>query len=93
MLRKILCNFEFTTPDGRIFKAYDFYLGDTAEPKTVRHKDFTPEIVCQSLKMSEEALAKRLNTSYWDINRDKLEQNGFTFRLLEIFFYPDPKKN
>lgn len=86
-LKKVLCNFEFTYLGARHVSC-GFYLGDTANPKAVKGKDYTPIIVCQSLKISAEQLANMLKCKYWDINRDKLEKAGIIFSRLEIYFYP-----
>ncbi len=51
-LKKILCNFEFNYLGIR-YMACGFYLGDTASPKAIVGKDFTPTIVCQTLKISK----------------------------------------
>jgi len=90
-LKKILCNFEFTYLGIR-YMACAFYLGDTASPKAVANRDFTPTIVCQTLKISEEQLANLLKCKYWDINRDKLAKAGIAFTKLEIYFYPPRQK-
>ena len=89
-LRKILCNFEFTYLGIR-YMAYGFYLGDTASPRAIAGKDFTPTIVCQTLKISNEQLAGMLLCKYWDITQEKLAKAGIIFTKLEIYFYP-PKK-
>ena len=89
-LKKILCNFEFTYLGIR-YMAYAFYLGDTASPKSIVGKDYTPNIVCQTLKISNEQLANMLKCKYWDITRDKLAKAGIVFTKLDIYFYP-PKR-
>ncbi len=86
-LKKILCNYEFNYLGIR-YMACGFYLGDTANPKTVSNKDYTPSIVCQSLKITNEQLANALKCKYWDINREKLAKAGITFTKLDIYFYP-----
>ena len=87
MLRKILCDFEFIYA-GRIYKAYSFYLGDTTLPNVAKTKDVTPQIVCQSFKISIEELGKNLKVHYWDIDRHKLEQAGFQFVKIQLKFFP-----
>ena len=87
MLRKILCDFEFIYR-GRIYKAFSFYLGDTTLPKSFKTKDITPQIVCQSFKISIEALGKILQVHYWDIDRNKLELAGFKFIKIQLKFFP-----
>ena len=86
-LKKILCNYEFNY-QGIRYMACGFYLGDTANPKTVAGKDYTPAIVCQSLKITSEQLANFLKCKYWDINKDKLAKAVITFSKLDIYFYP-----
>ena len=86
-LKKILCNFEFNYM-GLRYMACGFYLGDTANPKVVNNRDYTPSIVCQTLKMSEEQLAHLLKCKYWDINQERLAKAGILFTKLEIYFYP-----
>lgn len=86
-LKKILCNFEFTYLGIR-YMACGFYLGDTASPKAVINRDYTPTIVCQTLKVSEENLANFLKCKYWDINQEKLAKAGIVFTKLDIYFYP-----
>ena len=86
-LKKILCNFEFTYVGIR-YMACGFYLGDTANPKAVIGKDYTPTIVCQTLRVSEENLANFLKCKYWDITQDKLAKAGIVFTKLDIYFYP-----
>ena len=86
-LKKILCNFEFTYLGIR-YMACGFYLGDTANPKAVIGRDYTPTIVCQTLKVSEENLANFLKCKYWDINQEKLAKAGIVFIKLDIYFYP-----
>ena len=90
-LKKILCNFEFNYLGIR-YVACGFYLGDTGNPRVVQGKDYTPVIVCQTLKISDEQLANMLKCKYWDITREKLEQAGITFTRLEIYFYPPKEK-
>ena len=87
MLRKILCDFEFIYR-GRIYKAFSFYLGDTTLPKSFKTKDITPQIVCQSFKISIEELGKILQVHYWDIDRNKLELAGFKFVKIQLKFFP-----
>ena len=86
-LKKILCNFEFNYQGSR-YMDHGFYLGDTANPKAASSKDYTPAIVCQSLKVTSEQLATLLKCKYWDITRDKLAKAGITFSRLDIYFYP-----
>lgn len=88
MLKKILCNYEFIY-NGHSFKSFGTYLGDTNNPKVAKQKDYSGDIICLALKISNEALAKMLNTKYWDINQSKIEAAGIHFRTLEIYFYPD----
>lgn len=90
-LRKILCNFEFSYLGIR-YMARAFYLGDTANPKVVAGKDFTPMIVCQTLKITNEQLAALLQCKYWDITQEKLAKAGINFLKLEIYFYPPKDK-
>lgn len=91
MLRKILCDFEFVY-QGRSYKEYGLYLGDTTIPHVAKKRDFTPEIVCQTLKLTKEELGKMIRVHYWDINRAKLELSGFIFVKLEIYFFPPLNK-
>jgi len=86
-LKKILCNFEFSYVGYR-FMACGFYLGDTANPKAVAGRDFTPVIVCQTLRITRENLANFLKCKYWDINQEKLAKAGIVFTKLDIYFYP-----
>ena len=86
-LKKILCNFEFTYLGIR-YMACGFYLGDTASPKAVIGRDYTPTIVCQTLRVTEENLANFLKCKYWDINQERLAKAGILFTKLEIYFYP-----
>ncbi|MBO4707432.1 MAG: hypothetical protein J5594_02595 [Elusimicrobiaceae bacterium] len=67
---------------------HSFYLGDTASPKSVAGKDYTPTIVCQTLKITVEQLANMLKCKYWDINKDKLAKAGIVFTKLDVYFYP-----
>lgn len=89
-LKKILCNFEFNYLGAR-FMANGFYLGDTANIKSAANKDYTPTIVCQSLKITNEKLANFLRCKYWDIDREKLAKAGIIFSKLDIYFYPPNK--
>ena len=68
--------------------ACGFYLGDTANPKVVIGRDYTPTIVCQTLRVSEENLANFLKCKYWDITQEKLAKAGIVFTKLDIYFYP-----
>ena len=86
-LKKILCNFEFTYVGIR-YMACGFYLGDTATPKAVIGRDYTPTIVCQTLRVSQENLANFLHCKYWDITQEKLAKAGIVFSKLDIYFYP-----
>lgn len=86
-LKKILCNFEFTYIGYR-FMACGFYLGDTANPKAVAGRDYTPTIVCQTLRITKENLANFLKCKYWDITQEKLAKAGIVFNKLDIYFYP-----
>lgn len=88
MLRKILANYEFVFM-GKTFKAFDLYLGDTANPKVAKQKDYSCEVVCLALKITNEELARMLNTKYWDVNSAKLEAAGIHFNMLEIHFFPE----
>lgn len=88
MLRKILCNYEFTY-QGKNYKDYGLYLGDTGQ-KHLAGKDFSGQIVCSALKMTEEELANELRCKYWDISRSKLEAQGFKFLHEELYLYPKP---
>lgn len=88
MLRKILANFEFVFM-GKTFKGFDLYLGDTTNTKVAKQKDYSCDIVCLTLKITNEELARMLNTKYWDINISKLEAAGIRFNFLEIHFFPD----
>ena len=88
MLRKILANYEFVFM-GKTFKAFDLYLGDTANPKVAKQKDYSCDVVCLALKITNEELARMLNTKYWDINSGKLEAAGIHFNMLEIHFFPE----
>ena len=90
-LKKILCNFEFTYLGIR-YMACGFYLGDTASPKVIVGKDYTPTIVCQTLKVSNEQLANFLKCKYWDITQEKLAKAGIVFSKLDIYFYPPREK-
>lgn len=89
MLRKVLCNYEFIY-EGITHKAYGEYLGDTSNVNSAKTKDYSSEVACKALKMGTEELAKMLNMKYWDISKFKLEQSGFKFVQIEIFFYPKP---
>ena len=89
-LKKILCDFEFSYLGSR-YMGNGFYLGDTANPRSVVGKDFTPIIVCQSLKITNERLANFLKCKYWDIDQEKLAKAGITFSRLDIYFYPPNK--
>lgn len=73
---------------GARYNSYGFYLGDTASVKCIVGKDFTPTIVCQTLKISNEQLANFLKCKYWDITQDKLAKAGIVFTRLDIYFYP-----
>lgn len=93
MLRKILIDFEFVF-QGKVYKEYGAYLGDTAVPRVAKTKDYTPQIVCYALKMSGEELGKTIRCAYWDINKNKLELAGFAFVRIEMNFFPPlDKKN
>ena len=87
MLRKILIDYEMIY-QGKIYKEYGVYLGDTAIPKAAKQKDFTPQIVCYALKVTGEELGKMVKTHYWDINKAKLEKSGFVFVKINMTFYP-----
>ena len=87
MLRKMLCDFEFIYA-GRIYKAFGFYIGDTTVPHIAKTKDITPQIVCQSFKISIEELGKILRVHYWDIDKHKLELAGFKFVKIQLKFFP-----
>lgn len=87
MLRKILIDYEFVL-NGKTYKEYGVYLGDTAIPKAAKQKDFTPQIACYALKVTGEELGKMLKAHYWDINKAKLEKYGFVFVKTNISFYP-----
>ncbi len=87
MLRKILCDFEFIYK-GKIYKAFNFYLGDTNRPQAAKTKDYTPQIVCKSFKIGTEELGKILKVHYWDIDKNKLERAGFKFIKIHIKFSP-----
>lgn len=89
-LKKILCNFEFNYSGSR-YMGNGFYLGDTANPKVALNKDYTPMVVCQTLKISSEQLGNYLKCKYWDINQDKLAKAGIVFSKLDIYFYPPNK--
>lgn len=91
MLRKILCDFEFIY-QGKTYKEYGLYLGDTTIPHVAQKKDFTTQIICQTLKMTEEELGKIIKVPYWDIDRMKLEQAGFIFTKINIYFFPSLNK-
>ncbi len=86
-LKKILCNFEFNYL-GINYMERGFYLGDTANPKNITGKDYTPIIVCQTLKITIEQLANLLKCKYWDISREKLAKAGIVFTKVDIYFYP-----
>ena len=88
MLRKILANYEFVFM-GKTFKAFDLYLGDTANTKVAKQRDYSCEVVCLALKITNEELARMLNTKYWDVNASKLEAAGIHFNMLEIHFFPE----
>ena len=90
-LKKILCNFEFNYL-GLRYMACGFYLGDTTNPKVALNRDYTPAIVCQTLKISQENLANFLKCKYWDINQEKLAKSGIVFKKLDIYFYPPREK-
>ncbi len=92
MLRKILIDYEIIY-QGKIYKEYGVYLGDTSVPKAAKQKDFTPQIVCYALKINGEELGKIVKAHYWDINKDKLEKNGFVFNRIDLNFYPPLNKN
>lgn len=87
-MKKILCNYEFNYQGSR-YMSNGFYLGDTANPKAATNKDYTPFIVCQSLKITNEQLGLLLKCKYWDISRDRLAKAGITFTKLDIYFYPN----
>ncbi len=89
-LKKILCNFEFSYSGSR-YMGNGLYLGDTANPKAVLNKDYTPVVVCQALKITSEQLANYLKCKYWDINQDKMAKSGIVFSKLDIYFYPPNK--
>ena len=91
MLRKVLCDFEFVY-QGRSYKEYGLYLGDTSVPNLAKRKDYTCQIVCQTFKMTEEELGKRIRVHYWDIDRNKLALAGFIFVKLDIYFFPPLSK-
>ena len=91
MLRKILCDFEFVFR-GKCYKGYGLYLGDTTIPKVAKKKDMTPQIICQTFKISEEELGKLIRVHYWDLDRAKLEKAGFVFIKIDINFYPPLSK-
>lgn len=92
MLRKILCDFEIVY-QGKTYKEYGIYLGDTSVPRTAKQKDYTPQIVCYALKVSGEELGKMVKSHYWDINKDKLEKAGFVFAKIDLSFYPPLNKD
>jgi hypothetical protein len=87
MLRKVLCNYEFSQ-NGIPYKGYGLYLEDTSNPKTVKYKDYSCQVVCLVLKRTPEELSKIVQCKYWDINRAKLERVGFKISMLEVYFYP-----
>jgi len=87
MLRKILCNYEFTYY-GITYKGTDLYLGDTVNYRVAKHKDYASQVVSLVLRRSKEELSKITKSKYWDITQVKLELAGFMFRKLEIHFYP-----
>ena len=91
MLRKILCDYEFVY-QGKTYKEYGLYLGDTTVPNQAKRKDFTAQIICYTLKLTEEELGKMIRVRYWDIDRSKLELAGFVFVRLDIYFYPSLNK-
>ena len=91
MLRKILIDFEFVF-QGKVYKEYSVYLGDTTIPKAAKTKDFTPQIACYALKMSGEELGKMIKTPYWDINKNKLELAGFAVIRIQMNFFPPLSK-
>lgn len=90
MLRKILINYEFSY-QGITYKSFGAYVGDTGNMLSVKNKDYSAEIVCLAMKISNEELATMLHTHYWDINQPKLIANGFRFRYVEVEFYPKPR--
>ncbi len=90
MLKKILCNYEFIC-NGQTFRSFGAYLGDTANTKVAKQKDYSSDIVCLALKITKEELARMINTKYWDITKAKIEAAGITFRNLDIYFYPAEK--
>lgn len=87
MLRKILCDYEFSFR-GRTYKDKAVYLGDTMVPALAKKKDFTPQIVCYALKLSQEEIANLIKVHYWDLDKTKFEQAGFVFIKLKLDFYP-----
>ncbi|MDR0734993.1 MAG: hypothetical protein LBG16_04850 [Elusimicrobiota bacterium] len=89
MIRKILCNYEFTY-HGIPYKGYGLYLGDTSNHKTVQYKDFSSQVACLVLKHTEEELGRVCQCKYWDINRKRLETAGIMMKMIEVYFYPNP---
>lgn len=87
MLRKILCDYEFSFR-GRTYKEFGLYLGDTTIPHATIRKDMTPQIASRALKLSEEELGNLIKVHYWDLDRNKLEEAGFVFIRIEITFSP-----
>lgn len=53
-----------------------------------KKKDFTPQIVCYALKLSQEEIANLIKVHYWDLDKTKFEQAGFVFIKLKLDFYP-----
>lgn len=92
MLRKILCNYEFFYR-GAVYKSQALYLGDTNVPRAALQRDYSLQVVSLALKITEEELARMLNSKYWDISRQKLADAGFLFKQLDIYFYPSLDKD
>ncbi len=87
MLRKILCDYEFFFR-GRWYKDHAVYLGDTMAPALALKKDYTTQIVCYALKLSEEEIGGIIKVHYWDLDRVKFEKAGFVFTKIHLDFYP-----
>lgn len=92
MLRNILCNYEFLYR-GVVYKCQGLYLGDTNVPRVALQRDYSLQVVSLALKITEEDLARALNSKYWDISRKKLAEAGFLFKQLDVYFYPSTDKD
>ena len=91
MLRKILCDYEFFFR-GRWYRERAVYLGDTMVPAIAQKKDYTSQIVCYALKLSEEDIASLIRVHYWDLDKNKLEKAGFIFTKIKLDFFPPLSK-